>query len=73
MAVNALGQATIGDGPHFWAAPCERDGEFGGLGWPAPGADCGRIRMKGDAPENTTIAIVATDAPLTKAQASGWP
>ena len=21
--------------PHFWAAPYERDGEFGGLGWPA--------------------------------------
>ena len=70
VAVNALGQATIGDGPHFWAAPYEQDGEFGGLGlplpWPATALD---IRIKGDAPANTTIAVVATDAPLTKAQA----
>ncbi len=33
-AVNAMGSATIGDGPHFWAAPFEQDAEFGGLGWP---------------------------------------
>ena len=68
-AVNALGQATIGDGPHFWAAPYERDGESGGLGFPAhltPGALA--FRTKGMRPENTTICIVATDAPLTKAQ-----
>ena len=30
VAVNAVGQATIGDSRHFWAAPYERDGEFGG-------------------------------------------
>ncbi len=70
VAVNALGRATIGDGPHFWAAPYEHDGEFGGLGlpspWPATATD---IRMKGDAAENTTIAVVATDAPLAKAEA----
>lgn len=30
VAVNALGSATMGDTPHFWAAPFERDGEFGG-------------------------------------------
>ena len=36
VAVNAVGRATIGDGPHFWAAPYERNGEFGGLGWPQP-------------------------------------
>src|SRR6476660_5459688 len=33
-AVNAVGSVTIGDGPWFWAAPFERAGEFGGLGWP---------------------------------------
>ena len=38
-AVNALGQATVGDGPHFWAAPYERAAEFGGLGLPAFGPD----------------------------------
>ena len=70
VAVNALGVATVGEGPHFWAAPFERDGEFGGLGSPALWPDP-RLppRLKGDAPQNTTLAIVATDARLTKAQA----
>ena len=69
VAVNAVGRATRGSGPHFWAAPYERDGEFGGLGLPekAP-ADALEMRLKGDKPTNTTIAIVATDAKLTKAQ-----
>lgn len=68
-AVNALGQATVGDGPHFWAAPFETGSEFGGLGLPAPWPENALdIRLKGDAPENTTIAVVATDAPLDKAQ-----
>jgi L-aminopeptidase/D-esterase-like protein len=69
-AVNALGQATVGSSPHFWAAPYEREGEFGGLGWPARWpADALSVRTKGDAPVNTTLAIVVTDARLTKAQA----
>lgn len=68
VAVNALGSAVVGEGPHFWAAPFERGAEFGGLGAsPAPAPRT--LRMKGEAPANTTIAIVATDAPLTKAQA----
>ena len=70
VIVNAVGGVTIGDGPHFWAAPFERDGEFGGRGLPAampPNAL--EIRLKGGARENTTIALVATDATLTKAQA----
>ena len=68
-AVNALGQATVGDGPHFWAAPYERDAEFGGFGLPHPWpVEALALRVKGDRPENTTICIVATDAPLTKAQ-----
>ena len=70
VAVNAVGQATIGDTPHFWAAPYERDGEFGGRGLPAAiPRSALDLRMKGAAPRNTTIAIVATDADLTKAQA----
>lgn len=68
VAVNALGSATVGDTPHFWAAPWEEGTEFGGLG-PAPmtpqGAPLPRKRMG----EATTIAIVATDAALTKTQA----
>lgn len=68
VAVNALGQVTVGNGSHFWAAPFEEDGEFGGLG-PASGP-AGPPRTKFDSPGNTTIAIVATDAILTKAQAT---
>ncbi len=69
VAVNALGSATLGDGPYFWAAPYERDGEFGGRGWPAPlPADALGVRIKGAQPQNTTIAVVATDATLSKAE-----
>ena len=73
VAVNALGAATIGAGPHFWAAPYERDGEFGGRGWPSPWpVDAIACPIKGQdepVPGNTTIAVVVTDAALTKAQA----
>lgn len=70
VAVNAVGTATIGDGPHFWAAPYERDGEFGGLGWPAAiSPEDIALRFKGGTGQNTTIALVATDAALTKPQA----
>lgn len=70
VAVNAVGSATIGDGPHFWAAPYEREAEFGGLGLPAHvPEDALRPRLKGGVRENTTIALVATDASLTKAEA----
>ena len=67
VAVNAAGSATIGAGPNFWAAPFERDSEFGGLGLPARISQEGLVpRLKGDGPQNTTIAIVATDARLGK-------
>jgi D-aminopeptidase len=70
VAVNALGSVTIGDGPHFWAAPFEQGAEFGGRGLPAPlPPDALAIRVKGGIRENTTIGLVATDATLTKAQA----
>jgi L-aminopeptidase/D-esterase-like protein len=69
VAVNAVGSATIGDGRHFWAGAYERDGEFGGLGWPKTIApDDLAPRFKGGPGQNTTIALVATDAVLTKAQ-----
>ncbi|HXL67529.1 MAG TPA: P1 family peptidase [Xanthobacteraceae bacterium] len=70
VAVNAAGSVTVGDGPHFWAAPFEQDGEFGGRGFPAKNPpETLAVRTKGRPRENTTIAIVATDAVLTKAQA----
>ncbi len=66
--VNALGSATVGDGPWFWAAPFECGAEFGGLG-PAPAGLAGTVPAPGRRPgESTTIAIVATDAALTKAE-----
>ncbi len=68
--VNSVGSATIGDGPHFWAAPYEVDGEFGGLGLPSAFTPHALdMRIKGRAPPSTTVAMVATDATLTKAQA----
>src|SRR4051795_7325730 len=71
VAVNAVGSVTVGEGPRFWAAPFELNGEFGGRGWPTPQPpDALALRMKGAARENTTIALVATDVALTKAQAN---
>jgi L-aminopeptidase/D-esterase-like protein len=67
--INAVGTTTIGDGPHFWAAPFEQNKEFGGRGWPVRITDADlAIRAKGGAQENTTIAVIATDAKLNKAQ-----
>ncbi|NML76540.1 P1 family peptidase [Rhizobium sp. S-51] len=70
VAVNAMGSATIGDGPFFWAAPFEVDDEFGALGMPAAFSSPDTIlRAKGINLTATTIGVVATDAALTKAQA----
>lgn len=65
VAANPIGDVCDAAG-RFWAAPWECDAEFGGHGAP-----------RGQAPlrpptklanHNTTIAIVATNAPLTQAQ-----
>lgn len=69
-AVNPAGGVVIGDGPHFWAAPFERGSEFGGRGFPhsvPPGALA--PRTKGDPRASTVLAMIATDAALTKSQA----
>ncbi len=69
VAVNALGTATVGDSGHFWAAPFEIGGEFGGLGAAQdyPSEHPTKLAAHREA---TTIAIVATDAALDKAQAT---
>lgn len=72
--VNAVGSITVGDGPWFWAAPFEIDGEFGGRGLPSAFTpEMLTMRIKGGpaatAHENTTLAVIATDAILSKAQA----
>ena len=62
--------SNVGAGPQFWAAPFELDNEFGGLGFPAAMPPDALVPVaKGRPGENTTIAIVATDATLSKAQA----
>ncbi|BCH63937.1 hypothetical protein RvVAT039_11530 [Agrobacterium vitis] len=69
VAVNALGSATIGSSRHFWAAPFEQDGEFGGLGMPSSfSPDDSALRLKGRDPIATTIGVIVTDAELTKAE-----
>jgi L-aminopeptidase/D-esterase-like protein len=70
-AVNAVGMATIGDSAQFWAGAYEQGTEFGGKGWPAHvPAEALKIRFKGQPVQATatTIALVATDATLTKAE-----
>ena len=71
VVANSVGGVTVGDGPHFWAAPFEVGTEFGGRG-PCPHPDALAIprSVKSaalQAQANTTIAIVATDAALSKA------
>jgi D-aminopeptidase len=69
-AVNAAGSAVVGGGPWFWAAPFERDGEFGGRGFPSPLPQDGLVpAAKGSPQASTTLAVVATDATLSKAEA----
>jgi L-aminopeptidase/D-esterase-like protein len=70
---NGVGSVTVGRSRHFWAGPWEVGDEFGGLGLPHPlPADTQDVRLKSRQPrlgENTTIAVIATDAVMTKAAA----
>lgn len=74
VAVNAVGQVTMGTGPHFWAAPFEQDREFGGLGTAEVTPNVAKVRVKKPpqraltAVENTTIGVIATNAKLTRGQ-----
>lgn len=82
VAANPIGAVTTPGERHFWAAPFEIDGEFGGLGVDTAvglGRDLASRRLEAmqrladgaklpDERANTTIAIVATDADLSKAQ-----
>ena len=73
VAANPVGSVTIGETRHFWAAPFELGDEFGGLAYPSPmPADTCSVRTKFNARQagaNTTIAVIATDAVMTKAAA----
>ena len=74
VAVNALGAATVGNSKHFWAAPFEHDDEFGGFGnanIPCQESRAVRLKFRDNQSQgaNTTIAIIATDAQLSKGEA----
>lgn len=73
VAVNPLGSVTVGRSRHFWAAPFEIGDEFGGLGLPHPlPPEAREVILKfNEKPQgaSTTIAVIATDAVLTKASA----
>jgi D-aminopeptidase len=73
VAANPLGSVTDESGKHFWAAPFEVDDEFGGFGPPQGGGHAQSFEHTKLSSlierANTTIAIVATDAILTKTQA----
>lgn len=68
-AVNSVGSPIIPGTDLFWAHPFELDGEFGGRRGPLPPLDIDLPPdMKGHARAgaNTTIAVVATDADLSR-------
>lgn len=72
VASNPVGSVTTPGDRHFFAAPFEVGDEFGGLG-PDPRGGLGQAMNSRkahafSARANTTIAIVATDADLTKAE-----
>ncbi|MGE0025218.1 MAG: P1 family peptidase [Hyphomicrobium sp.] len=79
IAVNAFGSALVPGTGHFWAAPYELDGEFGGKGWPsaAPAVSAAdplagtraELRPLVSGRTNTTIGVVATNAALSNAEA----
>ncbi|WP_137387686.1 P1 family peptidase [Rhodoligotrophos defluvii] len=80
VAVNSFGSPVIPGTDRFWAGPYEIDGEFGGLGGIAgvqpPERRSLTAETKADlvaesaaAGANTTLAVVATDAVLTPAEA----
>jgi L-aminopeptidase/D-esterase-like protein len=71
VAANPVGSVTTPGSRHFWAAPFEVGAEFGGLGPDPRGGLTGPYESRKAAlaaRANTTIAIVATDAALTKTQ-----
>ena len=70
VAVNSRGSTTIGDQPQFWAWPLEQGTEFGGLPPPQGRAPPEPpVRQTGFPGQHTTLAVVATNALLGKAEA----
>ena len=70
VAVNALGSVVTGPKGQFRAGLSEIDGEFGGLGAATAATPEVMPSLAKSPGEATTIAIVATDAALSQAQAT---
>jgi len=70
-AVNAVGSVVVGDGPGSGRRRSSRASEFGGRGFPSP-MPRGALdpHTKGTIHANTTLVVVATDAALTRPQAT---
>ncbi len=76
-AVNSAGSAVMPGSDRFWAWPFEQGREFGGKGPPGGMPDDlsyefsnpRMSRSKGQPGANTSLAVIATDVSLTKAQA----
>lgn len=76
VAVNPVGSVVVPGTNRYWAAPYEIGAEFGGLGWPDNLPQVANLPpLAGTKLEtlvtgaNTTIAVVATNARLTKSEA----
>lgn len=74
--VNSFGSPVMPGTRAFWAWPFEIDREFGGVRpWDGAGfagfssADWGPAKVNSGIAQNTTIAVVATDAVLSQAEA----
>lgn len=70
VAANPVGSVVQGGSRHFWAAPYEIGDEYGGQG-SAPDFDPTlEINPFAGMMQSTTIAIIATDADITQAEAT---
>ncbi len=71
VAANPVGNPVMPDGRTFWAWPWEQAAEYGANPPPSAGAPMTPdIRLSGNRlAANTTLAVVATNAALSKAQA----
>lgn len=71
VAANPVGSVVIPGTPNFWAWPFETGAEFGGLGAPQEVPEMALNLPEAPAlAENTTIGVVATNAALSKAEAT---
>ncbi len=74
VCVNSFGSVTLpGADDVYWSWPLEIESEFGGArppqDWSMEPGDWGAAKINPGARENTTIALIATNASLTPAQA----